>query len=411
MVNLFSVLLNTIKAKINPIWTKIKLWTNWQFIQTRVITKIRIFFTKSLTIKPRHKKDYYAIFGWLVSKRLVVAIVMGIGVFSLYYLCFVNPLSVFKGSGDAIRTYSYHSIPLRFTKGEVKIKAKSGYIAYEGNVESGQVTGAGNLYNQAGEVVYTGAFEANKFNGMGKEYYPGQVLKYTGNFADNLYEEEGILYRKNGTKEYEGTFSLGMKEGEGILYDSSNNQVYTGNFSKDQLLYSDLLGQKTAEIAKSYTGARTVYTDDTNFVVLLEDIHALYTGNAKENALDDSMGVEGVYVLSPKITRAGKECTNIAELNEVFQAPMYEGNSSVIMPEAVAIQALNNRGDKRFEMVDMQTENEFEDVIRVVDYESDYLIYLYSYEYEDLIYTFFTKEKYGEFSMYLIESAKSNSKE
>lgn len=402
-MNLLNVLLTTIKAKITPVWTKLKLWTSWTFIQSRVITKIRLFFTQTLTIKPRHKKDYYPIFGWLVSKKLAFAAVLVVGVASLYYLSFVNPISVFKGTGDAIRTYSYSSIPLRFTKGTVKIKAESGYIAYEGNVEKGQVTGDGTLYNADGEVLYMGTFAKNKYNGQGKEYYPGQTLKYAGGFTDNLYEGTGILYRQNGTKEYEGAFSLGMKEGEGTLFDSGGNEIYKGNFSKDQLLYSDLLGKKTSDVAEIYDGVRTIYTDDTHFAVYLEDINAIYTGTPGEENLDDSVIVEGVYVLDAAMQIKGKSCRNIAELGEMLGNPIYEGNSAVTMPEAVAINAMNEKENHLFIPVHMDTNAAFTDSIVINDFESDNLVYLYSYKYEDLVYTFFTNEKYGNFGMYLIE--------
>ena len=70
--NLFRVLLASIKAKVTPFVTKVKMWTSWNFIRTRVITKIRDFLTSLLDVKPRHKKDYYSVFGWLVSRRLAM---------------------------------------------------------------------------------------------------------------------------------------------------------------------------------------------------------------------------------------------------------------------------------------------------------------------------------------------------
>ncbi|MDD2973366.1 MAG: hypothetical protein PHE02_14675 [Lachnospiraceae bacterium] len=339
----------------------------------------------------------------MVSKRLAFSVMLGIGVASLYYLTFVNPISVFRGDGDAVRTYSYSSLPLRFTKGNVKIKAKSGYVAYEGNVEKGQVTGAGTLYSPDREVVYMGAFQSNKYNGLGKEYYPGQILKYNGSFVDNLYEGEGSLYRKNGTKEYEGTFSLGMKEGKGILFDSSSKEIYTGNFSKDQLLYSDLLGKKTTDIAECYKGVRKVYTDDNFFVVHLQDINALYTGAVGEDSLDGSVSIDSVYVLKHGIYINGKNCSDIADLEEALGDPVYEGNSTVTMPEAVAIKALNDSGDTFFDPIELTLDESFEDASTVENFESEFLLYLYSYRYENLVYTFYTNEKYGAIGIYQIE--------
>ncbi|MCD8068711.1 MAG: hypothetical protein LUE87_07465, partial [Lachnospiraceae bacterium] len=84
--NLFNVLLTTAKAKITPLVTKIKLWTSWNYIRTKFIALIQSLFTKVLNVKPRHKKDYYEVFGWLVSKRLAYAMVAIAGLLILYYM-------------------------------------------------------------------------------------------------------------------------------------------------------------------------------------------------------------------------------------------------------------------------------------------------------------------------------------
>ena len=46
--NLFKVLITSAKAKVTPLVTKVKLWTSWNFIRTRVISKIRDFFASLL---------------------------------------------------------------------------------------------------------------------------------------------------------------------------------------------------------------------------------------------------------------------------------------------------------------------------------------------------------------------------
>lgn len=403
MPNFLTVLMNAIKAKITPIWTKLRLWTNWSFIQTRILTKARQFFSKTLSIRPRHKNDYYPILLWLVSKKLAFAIVLVIGVVSLFYLCFVQPISVFRESGDGVKTYSYDSFPLRFTTGIVRIKSKSGYLAYEGNVEKGKAVGAGILYDSEGNMIYSGNFENSAYHAQGRLYYPGGQLKYSGAFENNLYEGSGVLYRSNGSKEYEGTFGLGLKEGKGTLYDGGGNAVYSGNFSRNQILYTDFLGKTTEEIADSYKGSRTVYTDHDYFAVSLNDIGAIYCGSSNEEWLNNSMMVEGLYVLSDTIVIDGVACKNVAELNQVFGMQAYEGNSEVTVPEAVAIDRLIKSGNKDFPSINLITNSVFADVLQVESYEPDYYIYLYTYTVEDLVYTFFFRERTGGFAMYLIE--------
>ena len=77
--NLFSVLFSTIKSRFAPIVTKIRLWTSWTFIRTKITSAVRDFFLKVLNIKPKDKDDYYTIFGWMISKRLAYAIIIIIG--------------------------------------------------------------------------------------------------------------------------------------------------------------------------------------------------------------------------------------------------------------------------------------------------------------------------------------------
>lgn len=356
-----------------------------------------------LDVKPKNGKDYVSFFAWLVSKPLARLAVLIVGIFSLYYLIFINPPSVFAGKGG-IRTYSYNSIPLKFAKGNVRIKARSGYAAYEGNVEKGFVTGKGTLYGKSGGIVYTGDFKKNQYNGEGKLYYPGGQMKYEGNFENNDYSGEGTLYRENGSKEYTGGFSKGMKNGEGKLFDSGDNEIFTGNFSQDELLYSDLLGKTTEEINQVYTGERKLYTDGGDgFAAALEDIDAVYSGAQDGAALDDSMKVEGIYILKDQIYLKDRLCKSVPDLKKTIGEPEYEGNSSVTLPEAVAISYLNEKKNSLFGPVNMDSAKEFSDVITVNDFDPDYLVYLYSYTIDGIRYTFFCSEKDGEFAMYQIE--------
>ena len=402
MKSILQQLLTTVKTRFSKITTKLKMLFQPAVYKTKVNSVLQKELKKMFDVKPRNSKDYIRVFSWLVSKRLAKMVIFFVGLLSAYYIIFVNPL--FSSGGNGIRTYSYNSLPLKFAKGNVRIKAKSGYVAYEGNVKKGFVTGEGTLFRKSGEIVYSGSFQKNKYNGTGQLYYPGGQMQYDGTFKDNQFDGEGVLYRENGSREYEGSFAKGMKNGEGKLFDSGDNEVFIGNFSQDELLYSDLLGKSTEEIGEVYKGDRKIYTDGQDeFTVSLDDIDAVYSGAQDGAALDDSMKVEGIYVLKNKIYLKDKLCTSIEELNEVLGQPDYEGNSDVNLSEAVAISCLNKKEDSLFGPVDMDSTEEFSDVVTVNDYETDYAIYLYSYNLEGIQYTFFTDAKNGEFSMYLIE--------
>ena len=91
MNNLLKLLLTTVRAKIMPLWIKLRLWTSPAFLRTQVFSKIREFFAKLLDIRPRDKRDYYPVFRWLVSKRLAFALVIAVGLVSLLYISAMLP--------------------------------------------------------------------------------------------------------------------------------------------------------------------------------------------------------------------------------------------------------------------------------------------------------------------------------
>lgn len=403
MNNLFQVLLGVIKAKITPIITKIKLWTNINYIWNRVILKIRQGISKIFNIRPKDKDDYYGIGRWLISKKLAFAIVIAIGIVSIYYIFYMNTPAILKADDTGIKTYKYNSVPLRFTDGRVRITAKSGYLAYEGEVSGGTANGKGQLYRKDGTLLYTGGFEKSKFQGEGRMYYPSEQLQYNGGFVDNLFSGNGKLYRENGSLEYEGSFLSGMKDGVGNYFDSAGNVVFTGNFAKDQLLYTDFLGKSTEEVSEIYTGKRVIYTNDSNFVVSMPDIGAIYYGKNGNENLEGNINVEGVYVLSESFAYSGETYQNIYEVQEILGDAVYEGNAYITMPEAVAIHVLNEKGNEFYGDVKGIWNENLADVIEVEKYDAEYTFYLYTYVKDNLRYTFFAKDRTGIFSMYSIE--------
>lgn len=403
MNSLFQGFLNAIKAKMVPLWTKIRLFTNPTYLKTEVLRRLILYFRKLTDIRPRDKHDYYGIFGWLVSKRLAFFLIAFVGLASAVYLTKIQPLSVFTSDKAGIKTYSYDSIPLRFTKGKVRILGKSKYLAYEGDVEKGAAKGSGVLYRKDGTKVYEGQFENSKFQGTGVSYYPTEQIQYKGSFQKNVYSGSGELYRTNGSLEYKGAFLNGMKEGEGSLYDSGNNVVYEGNFSKNQLLYSDFVGKSTAQVNGIYVGKKTIYTDEEYFVVDMADIDAVYYGKQQEETLSDEVAIEGVYVLKSIFEYSGKELDSIYQIGQIMGDAVYEGNAYVILPEAVAIHILNRSGNDFYGEVIEESVQILKDAVNVNAYDEEYSVYIYSYVKDGLRYTFFGKDRSGKFAMYLIE--------
>lgn len=406
MKDIFTMMVYEVKAKLTAMLTMLKHWTDPQYIKTQLLNKVKAFFISLLDVKPRHKKDYYQMLGWLISKRLAFAILVIVGTISAYYVFGMNAASLFSGGADKQKTYRYHDMLLRFEEGRVRILGKSGYLAYVGGVKKGSASGQGSLYNPEGNLVYKGNFEDSKYSGTGALYYPNSQIRYEGQFQENLFEGEGNLYRENGSMEYAGAFRQGYKDGQGTLFDAANNKVYEGRFSRDQLQYRDFLGKSTGEVSEIYTGKKMIYMDEDYFAVLLHDINAVYYGESDTNLLDESMQVTGIYVLQNYFYRNGMALNNIVRLSEQLGVPSYEGNSVVTMPEAAAIINLKEENEQLYGAVSMETQAAFDDVIEVLSYDTDYMIYLYSYEDKGLYYTFFCKDKMGEFDFYKIEKAK-----
>lgn len=400
--SLLQLLIANIKARIVPLVARLKQWTSWNFIRTRLLAGIQNAFTKLLNIRPRHKKDYYEIFGWMVSRRLAMALVVITGVVSIYYLVNVRHLQN-AVMGEGIKTYSCQSVMLRFASGKVRIKGKSGYLAYEGEVKDGGTNGYGVLYNPEGTVVYRGNFENSQYQGSGERYYDNGSMMYSGEFQANQFEGSGKLYRENGSLEYSGTFVMNKKEGEGKLYDDGSTAIYNGNFHQDQIVYSDLLGKKVSDISEIYTGTRLLYDDSQEFAVVMEQINAMYQGGGESDRMDGETLVEKVSVLNGTFYTGSKECTTIDEVRDYFGAEDYEGNSEISMPEAVALNwMVRNRG-LEVQTVDMTVNSDYSDYQEITGYDSSRMVYIHAFRKDGLLYSFICPDRTGGFWFYSIE--------
>jgi len=354
-------------------------------------------------VKPKDKDDYYQFFGWLVSKKLAYVTIILVGVISAYFL-YGNRANIWGGgSADGVKTFKYNSLMLRFTTGDVRIKAKSGYTAYEGAVQKGKVTGAGKLYDKNGTLVYEGNFEDNEYSGQGIRYYENGNLWYNGSFLENLFSGQGIEYRRNGSRLYEGDYVSGMKQGNGTLYDNGNNPIYTGEFSADHILYSALLGKTAAEVSEAYTGERVLYEGSDVFDVYLPDIEALYQSSEKDNSLDDSMKVDRVYVLKHQFDTNAGSLKTMDEIEDYFGDPVYEGYSDAEQSELLSIHFVRDlTGDVFYDDAGLVTTSTYDDYLHIEDY-NDMVLYLYSFEQGGIRYTFIARDINQPFGFYIIE--------
>ena len=146
-----------------------------------------------------------------------------------------------------------------------------------------------------------------------------------------------------------------------------------------------------------------MYEDDQDFVVLLEDIDAMYLGWGDSQSLDDEIAVEQVLVLKSSLGIGGKTFTTIQELRGYFGTEAYEGNSEVTMPEALAINWMADYRNGSQRKVDMDLSSDYNDYFVVESFDPAYTVYLYSFRKDGLIYTFVCQDREDTFSFYLIE--------
>ena len=405
MKNLLNMLFSSARAKIMPLWIKLRMWTSPAFLRTKVLLKIREFFAKLVDVRPRDKRDYYPIFRWLVSKRLAFALVVALGLVSLLYISNMLPDN-FTKDGGRIPTYKYRAIPLKFHTGTVNILAKDGYVAYTGEVDGGAACGQGVLYAADGSIVYEGQFANSMYNGEGTLYYPSGSPKYVGTFTDNEYNGTGNSYRSNGVLEYSGDYVAGVRTGSGTLYNSVGSKVFQGSFLGGEIVYHDFLTRPTSEVPELYSGETAVYQSNEEYCVTMPEIDAVYAVKDGSNTLENEWTVDRVYVLHGSVPLESGTCTTLRQLMDAMGEPLYFGTAWVNLPEAVAWDLAAEEQPDRMDQVRIESTASFENVFSVSDYDRDFQMYLYTFEQSGLLYTFyFTGAGESEFVMYAIEKA------
>lgn len=402
MKNLLNMLLATLRAKVMPLWLKLRMWTSAAFLRTTALAKVRTFFSNLLNVRPRDQRDYYPIFRWLVSKRLAFALVVGLGLLSGLYIATMLPTHL-SDSGET-PTYRYRSLPLKFHSGTVNILGRDGYLAYTGEVSKGAANGSGTLYAPDGSLVYEGEFADSMYNGSGTLYYENGSPRYVGDFTDNCYNGTGKSYRANGILEYSGDYVSGVRTGTGALYNSVGTQVFQGSFLNDEIVYQSFLGRPTSEVPQMYSGETIVYQNETEYCVSMPEIGALYAVKDGSGTLENEWTVDRVYVLQNRIPLKSGDCSTLRELQSALGEPLYFGTAWVDLPEAAAWNLLAAEDPDRLEPVEMDADALFENVLDIEDYDRDHQVYLYTFQQDGLLYTFyFTGAGESEFVMYAIE--------
>ncbi len=403
-MNLFNVLLNVFKARIVPLVTKAKLLLNPRFVLSRLTELIRRLVREVLNVRPRNKDDYYPIGNWLVSKKLAYAVVIVIGILCTVYIVSQKD-ALFPGNSESyIKTYNYNSILLKYAKGKVRIKGKSGWIAYEGEVSDAACNGKGTLTNPEGIVIYEGNFKSSMYEDEGTQYYENGILEYVGEFHENQYNGDGKLYRETGSLLYDGDFLRNMKDGTGKLYNTGGEEIYNGQFSQDKILFSSLLGKNSTEMAMIYNGNRKLYEAGSERVRVMNDINAMTEEITNSSSIESNATVSAVYVMENSIRIGSHDYTTFDGIQQVLGEPTYVGDSYATLPELMIINRLNDKSDVKVmngsaEIVENELYTEYTEV---ESYDTDYIVYLHSYEKDGLVYNFVSGPDDTTFAFYYI---------
>ncbi len=314
-----------------------------------------------------------------MSKRLAVLITIIVCMASVWCIFKSLPVSV-SGMEKGIPVFRYNSLPLKFYEGEAEVLAKSGYTAYIGRMAKGKAQGKGTLYTKEGNILYRGQFSGNEYHG------------------------KGTLYHANGVKEYTGAFDYGKKQGRGKLYNAGEELIYTGNFRNNEIVYEELAGTATEEVAERYSGRLILYEMDDTVCASMPEIHALYSARSGDGSIDGRWETTGVYVMSEEFVTDDNKLKTVKELKEYFSTLQYEGKTVLQFEDVVALEQLYSPVKEKYGAdIATETEGELADARTVTGYTHNIECYIYTFEKGGFRYTFFSYAKNSGFGLYLIE--------
>lgn len=304
-------------------------------------------------LTPRGKEDYIPLFGWLIGKRFAYVLAVGLIIFGIAGLILFSPIQL-SDRGGRYRVFDYDSWLLKFHNGKAGIRAASGYIAYIGDVAGGTANG------------------------------------------------EGTLYYENGAAAYEGNFSDGMYHGSGKQYDTGANLVYEGNFIRNQVVYEELVGKETSEVAGKYHGEQQLYSWGQIVCVYMPGIEAAYYAKSQEEALDEEWAAQGIYVFRQDFPAGDDALHTMAELESCFGTPEYTGTTVAEFQDAVADWIWKKHQDESSELK-IEMKETLKNVYQATEFEQKYELMISTFLKDGYLYTFFTDEKGEDFNFYLIE--------
>ncbi|GMB10274.1 MAG: hypothetical protein NkDv07_0061 [Candidatus Improbicoccus devescovinae] len=228
---LMSRLVSSVQMQINSVSKFVMKMQSYSNVLAQKAQNKITEFMKTLTKRPKSKKDYWKFLGMYFSKRFVITGLFGVvGVLYLYFNLF-HPMLEGKlwYAKIILNTQKYGTIT-----GKAKIYDTDHVLIYQGNVITGKANGYGVQYRRDGTLIYKGDFILDKYKGNGELYDESEKMIYKGGFESNKYQGEGRKINSLGVTTFIGNFDVGMRSGKGVEYDpQSGLRIYYGEYNND----------------------------------------------------------------------------------------------------------------------------------------------------------------------------------
>ena len=273
-----GVFFRTIRAffvrRFVGITTRLRQMTNISRNATRA-ANATLQAAAAATNKPTQREDYVETSRLFIAKAFLIRLAILLVVLGLagYFLVWPFLLS--------------HFLTARFYVQDSRIPDWSGRVIvysdpektiplYAGRLETGELQGRGEEYDEEGLLAYAGQFLDSQRSGEGTAY-TGGVLCYEGQFANDLYNGSGKLYQ-DGVLVYEGNFADGQASGTGTAYYTSGQTAYRGQFAEGL-----------------YEGTGTAYNEEGRLLYEGSFARGMYNGSGRLYLTDETEWIDAEF--------------------------------------------------------------------------------------------------------------------
>ena len=111
----------------------------------------------------------------------------------------------------------------------------------------------------------------------------------------------------------------------------------------------------------------------------------MYRIDQMQTSVEDEPVISQVYVLNSELIYGQTVISSLDDLTKVMGEPEFQGNTYITLPEAVAVELINQKGNPLNIDTQLETAAVYDEVQTVKSYRTMSEIYLYVYQTDDLI--------------------------